>query len=429
VGRDPSSDLVLNDPKCSRQHAVIEVAGGDIVIRDNGSANGILVNGAKAERARLREGDIVKLGDVVISLVSDSPGTLVVGDLDFRPSPRPAGYALDATAPEVPASEIPRPAIRKPPVLGAVRATREVATDATPASSGVAGQASGGRPLTVTVLVALWGLSVPLYAIAGAVLSSHTTGGLRVVLFAAGIALASLAGAMAAGLWLGRRWAYVAQIATGAVGVFFCPFTLASIAVLIYMLRPSVQWHFSAGQEKEPDGGRGAEPMFAGAMIAAVVLGVLVTAALTFFAGRARTVAGAGGARGFMRSSSAERGAVAQLTALATAEEAFHSVCNTGYGDLEALRQPATVIPDYVAGGPAFLRDAAFDRPERDGYRYTLKVEDQMPPAPGCPTRRFRRFFYSAAPTGDGRWLAVGSDGVVRAAEARPATPDDPAVQ
>ena len=27
VGRDPSSDLVLNDPKCSRRHAVIEAGG------------------------------------------------------------------------------------------------------------------------------------------------------------------------------------------------------------------------------------------------------------------------------------------------------------------------------------------------------------------------------------------------------------------
>ena len=430
VGRDPSSDLVLNDPKCSRQHAVIEAAGGDIVIRDNGSANGILVNGAKTERSRFREGDVVKLGDVVITLVPETAGTGVMGDLDLGLRPLPAGYALDATAPEVPASQIPRPAIRKPPVLGAFRAPPEGPNvEASAASAPLLGHAPSGRPLTVTVLVALWGLSVPLYAIVGAVLSSHTAGGLGAALFAAGIALASLSGAMAAGLWHGRRWAYVAQVAVGAAGVFLCPFTLASIAVLIYMLRPSVQWHFSARQDREPDGGRSAEPMFAGAMIAAVVLGVLITAALTFFAGRARTVTGGGGARHFMRSSAAERSAIAQLTTMAAAENAFHSVCNTGYGDLEALRQPATVIPDYVAGGPAFLRGPAFDDPERDGYRYALEVEDQMPPAAGCPTRRFRRFFYSATPLEDGRWLAVGSDGVVRAAEGRPATPDDPAVQ
>ena len=430
MGRDPSSDLVLNDPKCSRQHAVIEMAGGEIVIRDNGSANGILVNGAKAERSRLREGDIVKLGDVVITLVPETSGRPVVGDLDLAFRPPPAAYELDATAPEVPASQIPRPAMRKPPVVGDFRAVPEPARrDMTPAGSARPGPGGGGRPLTVTVLVALWALSVPLYALAGAVLSSHTAGGMRAVLFAAGIALASRSGAMAGGLWHGRRWAYVGQIAVGAVGVFLCPFTLASIAVLVYMLRPSVQWHFSARREREPENGRSAEPMFAGALIAAVVLGVLITAGLTFLAGRARTLTAAGGARGFMRSSAAERGAIAQLTAMAAAQDAFHSVCNTGYGDLEALRQPATVVPDYPPGGPAFLRDAAFDQAERDGYRFSLKVEEQMPPSSGCPSRRFRRFFYSATPLEDGRWLAVGSDGVVRAAEGRPATPDDPAVQ
>jgi len=36
---------------------------------------------------------------------------------------------------------------------------------------------------------------------------------------------------------------------------------------------------------------------------------------------------------------------------------------------------------------------------------------------------------YSATPLENGRWLAVGPDGVVRAAQGRPATPDDPAVQ
>ena len=124
-----------------------------------------------------------------------------------------------------------------------------------------------------------------------------------------------------------------------------------------------------------------------------------------------------------VRTPAEERSAVAQLTAMAAAEDAFHSVCNTGYGDLEALRQPATVIPDYPADGPAFLRGPAFETAERDGYRYTLTVEDEMPPAAGCPTRRFRRFLYTATPLGAGRWLAVGPDGVVRAAEGRARRP------
>ena len=127
-----------------------------------------------------------------------------------------------------------------------------------------------------------------------------------------------------------------------------------------------------------------------------------------------------------VRTPAAERAASAQLTALAAAEDAFHSVCNTGYADLQGLLQPGTVIADYPADGPAFLRGPDYQTAEREGYRYTLTVEDEMPPSAGCPTRRFRRFLYTATPLGAGRSLAVGPDGVIHVAEGRPAGLDDP---
>src|SRR4029077_5182641 len=96
----------------------------------------------------------------------------------------------------------------------------------------------------------------------------------------AGVALAGLSAAMAAGLWQRRRWAHGAQLGIAAVGLFVCPFSLASIAVLVYVLRPAVQWHFSDRQAREPEGVGQAEAMFTGALVAAVVLGVLLTAAL-----------------------------------------------------------------------------------------------------------------------------------------------------
>ena len=95
VGRDPSSDLVLNDPKCSRRHAVIESSGDGITVRDSGSANGVFVNGRKTERLRLREGDVIKLGDVVVTLLPDPmSGTLVVEDFDGRAARRQNGSSL-----------------------------------------------------------------------------------------------------------------------------------------------------------------------------------------------------------------------------------------------------------------------------------------------------------------------------------------------
>jgi len=428
VGRDPSSDLVLNDPKCSRRHAVIEASGDGITIRDSGSANGVFVNGKKTERSRLRDGDVIKLGDVVVTVLpAAEAGTVVMQD-EFEGMPARRGQkTLDAeeTTPDMPGSELVPPAVRRP-LTGSFRSVDDLRSESAGEGPGTFKGSRRPRPLTVTVLLALWALSVPLYLVASSVLAFRVAGAGRAALIVAGLTLAALSAVMAFGLAQGRRWAWVLQLAVATIGVFVCPFSLASIAVLIYMLRPAVQWHFSDRQRPEPESTGQAEPMFAGALVAAVVLGVLLTAALTVLTRTASTVAGARGSRMLLRTPAEERAASAQLTALAAAEEAFHSVCNTGYADLQGLLEPGTVIADYPADGPAFLRGLDYQTAEREGYRYTLTVEDEMPPSAGCPTRRFRRFLYTATPLGAGRSLAVGPDGVVHAAEGRPAHLDDP---
>lgn len=421
IGRDPSSDLVLNDPKCSRRHAVIESSADGITVRDSGSANGIFVNGRKSERSRLREGDAIKLGDVVVTLLPDpAAGTVVMADLESLGLRAPAGREPDAerTIPEVPSSELPAPVVR--PAVSTFAAVNAPAADA-PADGAERPSpgASPTRPLTVAVLAGLWALSVPLYVVAGFALAWQMRGVGRAATAIAFLALALVAAVMAVGLWQGRRWSHQVQIAVAALGLFLCPFTVASIAVLVYMLRPSVRWHFSGRAGRAPEGGQ-SEPLFAGALLAAVVLGVLLTGGLTLLARTGWT-----GTRAFRRTPGEEAVALEQLKAVAAAEDAFHSVCNTGYGDLLALREPASVIADYPADGPAFLRGPSFDEAEREGYRYSLTVSQEMPAASGCPTRRFRHFVYSATPLGAGRSLAVSSDGVVRAAEGRAATPDD----
>jgi len=63
IGRDPSNDLVLSDSMVSRRHAILEQRDDVFVLRDNGSANGTLVNGDKLEREHtLRDGDLVAIG-------------------------------------------------------------------------------------------------------------------------------------------------------------------------------------------------------------------------------------------------------------------------------------------------------------------------------------------------------------------------------
>jgi hypothetical protein len=63
IGRDPASDLVLEDPRVSRHHARIVVHGRELWIEDLGSAAGLEVDGRAVERAPLARGTVVRLGD------------------------------------------------------------------------------------------------------------------------------------------------------------------------------------------------------------------------------------------------------------------------------------------------------------------------------------------------------------------------------
>jgi len=92
-----------------------------------------------------------------------------------------------------------------------------------------------------------------------------------------------MSAAMAFGLWKRRAWARGAQIGIAAIGLLLCPFTLASAAVLAYMLRPTAAAYFSdAGPaaDSPPDA---AELTFTGLIMATVVLGTILAAGAAFF--------------------------------------------------------------------------------------------------------------------------------------------------
>jgi ABC-type multidrug transport system ATPase subunit/pSer/pThr/pTyr-binding forkhead associated (FHA) protein len=62
IGRGPESDLVLDHPTVSREHAVIRAEPGRAVIEDRGSATGLRVNGEPVRRAILTAGDQIAIG-------------------------------------------------------------------------------------------------------------------------------------------------------------------------------------------------------------------------------------------------------------------------------------------------------------------------------------------------------------------------------
>jgi len=64
IGRALDNDIVVEDRSCSRYHVMITIDGGQIIIEDLKSRNGIRVNGKKLDRATLKDNDIIEVGDL-----------------------------------------------------------------------------------------------------------------------------------------------------------------------------------------------------------------------------------------------------------------------------------------------------------------------------------------------------------------------------
>lgn len=62
LGRDPVSDIFLNDMTVSRAHAVLSIEPGKVTVHDEKSLNGTYVNGVCVDEAILRDGDVLQIG-------------------------------------------------------------------------------------------------------------------------------------------------------------------------------------------------------------------------------------------------------------------------------------------------------------------------------------------------------------------------------
>lgn len=105
VGRDRSADVRLVDPLVSKRHAKINVS--ELVeIIDDGSANGIVIGGQVVDRAVLRPGASVTLGDTTftVTLHTTASANDEGGSIAFNRSPRldPQYEGISLKAPEPP---------------------------------------------------------------------------------------------------------------------------------------------------------------------------------------------------------------------------------------------------------------------------------------------------------------------------------------
>jgi sigma-B regulation protein RsbU (phosphoserine phosphatase) len=73
VGRKVDKDLVIPDPRVSRDHAVIVAERGDFYVVDQGSKHGTFVNGERIQRQRLQRNDRLEFGVRDVAYVIFSP--------------------------------------------------------------------------------------------------------------------------------------------------------------------------------------------------------------------------------------------------------------------------------------------------------------------------------------------------------------------
>lgn len=70
LGRDPKSDIFLNDITVSRKHARITQEGQAFSLSDLGSLNGTYLNSERIERETLKHGDEIQVGKFKLVFLS-----------------------------------------------------------------------------------------------------------------------------------------------------------------------------------------------------------------------------------------------------------------------------------------------------------------------------------------------------------------------
>ncbi|MHB1528824.1 MAG: FHA domain-containing protein [Acidiferrobacteraceae bacterium] len=74
IGRRKDSDICLDHPAVSGQHAVVWSLDGQAFIRDLVSTNGTLINGSKITKQHLRPGDRIAIGPYDLHYLLETPG-------------------------------------------------------------------------------------------------------------------------------------------------------------------------------------------------------------------------------------------------------------------------------------------------------------------------------------------------------------------
>ena len=69
IGRGEGNNIVISDPEVSRKHAVIYYEDGGFVIEDLDSRNGTFLNRRRIKKERIEDGDKIKIGNRVFTVM------------------------------------------------------------------------------------------------------------------------------------------------------------------------------------------------------------------------------------------------------------------------------------------------------------------------------------------------------------------------
>ena len=78
IGRGEENDVQLQDLKASRLHADLRGENGVWQVADLGSANGVQHNGQQAREFRVKDGDLIGIGETILEFVTTSAWTMVL---------------------------------------------------------------------------------------------------------------------------------------------------------------------------------------------------------------------------------------------------------------------------------------------------------------------------------------------------------------
>src|SRR5215813_2775223 len=140
LGKVPSAHLRLDDEAVSRMHAIIEVnRDDDVQLIDLGSTGGTFVNDQRINKAKLHDGDAIRLGNTRIEIAIGAVQASVVQASAVQASAVQASAVQQAT---VQASAVQQPAVQ----TSAVPASDVRASASPSASVPLTFQASTVRP-------------------------------------------------------------------------------------------------------------------------------------------------------------------------------------------------------------------------------------------------------------------------------------------